>query len=611
MWYCLSKKKLLAFTSALCILGIVMTLNKMSTQQDTQQLQQHRSRPAIIQHSIPEKHHMYYDQQSNPATSTEDKPSQKLLDIEDSDTPVMTADGTRYIPRHRLVHLDLKGAPPKLSYLKSIFPLIKEAGATALLIEYEDMFPYWGRLKNISAKNAYSVKDIETIQKWASDNGLIVIPLIQTFGHLEHALKLAEFYELREVSVYPQSICPSKNGSWSLITEMIDQMTSLHPASSWLHIGCDEVYQLGLCPICTEKLIQSNSDPENADKFANDQSLFLEHVHRVATYVRDKKGLIPIVWDDMLRKIPAEKLNESGIGKLVEPMVWVYVEDIDRFIYSYTWSIYAEVFTHIWTASAFKGAFGEQLYIVNVARHVYNNVAWLDVMKRETLGPSQINFRGIAITGWSRYDHFAVLCELLPAAIPSLILNLVIVTRGAHDDEAAVRAHRILKCASHKSLMTQQDLMRNTDQLSASSCRYPGAQVLSLLSSYKNHDTILKAAVQRVDEQEGWMTKYNVRHKFSSPWRVRQTMQSLGVGDYLLNSLLTFKDSFAKALNAVYDQFTVEEWLEQHVDPLMQKVQELTERARVLSEGQVWPRRPLISEDPTAVPVIEDVKNAA
>ena len=28
-----------------------------------------------------------------------------------------------------------------------------------------------------------------------------------------------------------------------------------------------------------------------------------------------------------------------------------------RFVYSYTWSIYAEVFRHMWAASAFKGRF--------------------------------------------------------------------------------------------------------------------------------------------------------------------------------------------------------------------------------------------------------------
>ena len=55
-----------------------------------------------------------------------------------------------------------------MSYLKNIFPLLKEAGATALLIEYEDMFPYFGPLRNISAKNAFSTQEIQTMLTWAS-----------------------------------------------------------------------------------------------------------------------------------------------------------------------------------------------------------------------------------------------------------------------------------------------------------------------------------------------------------------------------------------------------------------------------------------------------------
>ena len=184
------------------------------------------------------------------------------IDIPDSDIPVLSPDGQRYIPRQRVVHLDFKGAPPLMPYLKSILPLLKEAGATALLVEYEDMFPYWGRLKNISAKNAYTIEEIRNLQRWAKKFGMMVIPLVQTFGHLEHALKLADFYDLREVSAYPQSLCPSRNGSWHLVTDMIDQITELHSDAKWLHIGCDEVFQLGMCSICTEKLMKFNSDPE-------------------------------------------------------------------------------------------------------------------------------------------------------------------------------------------------------------------------------------------------------------------------------------------------------------------------------------------------------------
>ena len=52
----------------------------------------------------------------------------------------------------------MKGAPPKLPYLISLLPLIRKSGATDLLLEYEDMFPFWGPLQNVSAHNAYSIQ---------------------------------------------------------------------------------------------------------------------------------------------------------------------------------------------------------------------------------------------------------------------------------------------------------------------------------------------------------------------------------------------------------------------------------------------------------------------
>lgn len=59
-----------------------------------------------------------------------------------------------------VVHLDLKGSPPLLSYLKSILKQLKDHGTTALLIEYEDMFPFEGRLVNLTARNCYKKDEV-------------------------------------------------------------------------------------------------------------------------------------------------------------------------------------------------------------------------------------------------------------------------------------------------------------------------------------------------------------------------------------------------------------------------------------------------------------------
>lgn len=237
----------------------------------------------------------------------------------------------------RLVHFDLKGAPPKVSYLKRLMPILKSLGATGILLEYEDMFPYSGNIADISAKNSYSQKEIKELLHSAASLDLSVMPLVQTFGHLEFALKLKEFQHLREVEESPQALCPSLNTSMLFIEQMITQIVKLHspvlapgttiqdddiqsliPSFTHLHIGCDEVYRMAECPRCRMK--------------ARDE-LFLSHVGTIARMVKKKWPHLKIViWDDMLRHMSLTDIQDSKIGSLVEPMVWVYAEDIYRFI---------------------------------------------------------------------------------------------------------------------------------------------------------------------------------------------------------------------------------------------------------------------------------------
>ncbi len=137
----------------------------------------------------------------------------------------------------KLVHLDLKGAPPKVEYFARIFPLFSAWGATGILIEYEDMYPYNGRLDILQAPHAYTEDNIKHILQLARESNLQVIPLVQTFGHLEFVLKYEKFSHLREVQENPMDLSPVKEGALELVKDMIDQILKLHPQISYLHIG--------------------------------------------------------------------------------------------------------------------------------------------------------------------------------------------------------------------------------------------------------------------------------------------------------------------------------------------------------------------------------------
>lgn len=112
----------------------------------------------------------------------------------------------------------------QVSFLKRLFPLIRQLGATGVLLEYEDMFPFSGPLSSITASNSYSRRDVEDILTAARGSELEVIPLVQTFGHVEFALKHPEFVGLREVPESPQALCPSLNASMEFVEKMIEQV---------------------------------------------------------------------------------------------------------------------------------------------------------------------------------------------------------------------------------------------------------------------------------------------------------------------------------------------------------------------------------------------------
>ncbi|KAJ0177451.1 hypothetical protein K1T71_007460 [Dendrolimus kikuchii] len=326
-------------------------------------------------------------------------------------------------PLTTIVHLDLKGAPLKIPYLEKVILSAKSWGATGILLEWEDTFPYTGTLSDIGSINGkegmYTETEVRYIMDIAKKNELEAIQLIQTIGHLEFVLKHPQFRCLRESPRSPAVLCPSKPESQLLIRSMLEQALDLQPEANYLHIGADEVWHMGVCTDCKEKAAAS---PYGA------ASLFLNHIRDLILFIKERRpNLTILMWDDMLRGINPDILGAFNLGDLVQPVVWDY-NSMEYFrINPNLWNKYNRIFPQVWAGSAFKGANGSCQISSPVSRYVSNHEAWL---REITNYKHRVNFSGIVLTGWSRYDHYCTLCELMPLSMPSLASCLKILQKN-------------------------------------------------------------------------------------------------------------------------------------------------------------------------------------
>lgn len=214
-------------------------------------------------------------------------------------------------------------------------------------------------------------------------------------------------------------------------------------------------------------------------------------------------------------------------------------------------------------------------------------------------------FSGIFLTGWSRYDHFAVLSELLPISIPSLILNLILVNYNFNETDANNTINvatsdpfvfrtwfQILHCPTDFPAEDMK-VVSNQFHRMISSCSFPGSNLYSSISEYFVLKSRLNTLVSAI-ETNGWVSQYNVKYNYTSPWRVMQsfTMEGFG-GEKLKKDILQFKSLISTIMTQYYDNYTVHEWIEQKIIPMEVKVDEIQNNFQGLVKRKDWPRRPL------------------
>ena len=188
------------------------------------------------------------------------------------------------------VHLDLKGMNFKPAYIPQLMADLASQGVNAVLVEYEDIFPFRsspaaGNLDiALDRSVVWSRATLSRFLAEAKRNRIEVIPLQQCLGHLEYLLGWKRFRSLAENTKYPSTIRLDSPRAVALVSEMLSQIIAAHPGSRYIHLGMDEAHALH---DAAKRLKRSVLD------------LFLDHLH-VLLKVVEPTGKIPMIWTDML-----------------------------------------------------------------------------------------------------------------------------------------------------------------------------------------------------------------------------------------------------------------------------------------------------------------------
>ena len=175
--------------------------------------------------------------------------------------------------------------------------------------------------------------EVRDLLDCARELGFEIIPEVQSFGHVQYITfahpELAEREEEdkdvndtraedeRPHNFYSHCYCPSKEESYKLIFDLIDEIVEVARPQRYVHIGHDEVYHIGLCPLCKDK---------------SHAELFAYHVNRLYEHIT-KKGYKVVMWSDMIQSATAYQTPPAAdmIPKdiLCLDFVWYFHLDLD------------------------------------------------------------------------------------------------------------------------------------------------------------------------------------------------------------------------------------------------------------------------------------------
>ncbi|MCP4626609.1 MAG: family 20 glycosylhydrolase, partial [bacterium] len=186
----------------------------------------------------------------------------------------------------RAVHIDVKHHLDTMKYYYDTIDRLARYKINAVIFEFEDKLRY-RRQPLVGAPRAIGIDAMAALTQYARRRHIEINPLVQGLGHASFILKHEKYIPLRENTKNAWAFCPKDEGTYKVLFDMYLDAMEATPGSRYLHIGGDEVGDIGSCPRC-------KADAKKDGKL----SLQLYWLNRVCKFI-NRHGRTPIFWDDM------------------------------------------------------------------------------------------------------------------------------------------------------------------------------------------------------------------------------------------------------------------------------------------------------------------------
>ncbi|MGZ3873361.1 MAG: beta-N-acetylhexosaminidase [Mucilaginibacter sp.] len=281
-------------------------------------------------------------------------------------------------------HIDLRIQVMTMDALKAFALNLSKAGINTLIMEWEGTYPF-EKHPLIPNRYAYSKAEIVSFISYCKGLGIDVIPLQQSFGHVEYILRNDRYTELREDQKDFSQVCPLQTAQdKALFTDLYTELAATH-ASKYIHIGGDETYLLGHDERCRLKAAKQGKS-----------RLYIDYIRMLCDIVI-KLGKTPVLWADIALKYP------DAIGLLPKGTVfvdWNYGWDMNRF------GDHQKLMKsgyEIWGAPALRSS-PDNYFLTQWEKHFKNLRDFVPAAKA-------MGYKGIVMTSWSTSGQYSPVFE--------------------------------------------------------------------------------------------------------------------------------------------------------------------------------------------------------